>query len=177
MESGQCLVDGLFVSFVSATSMSWLAGLDLDLAWTWSSLWCITVWWRGLLRQVSFPCLVTLIYWIPHLCLVTSDLSGYTLSSLIYVCLMAVWELRSGWRSLPRPQKLKPGLHACFNWFPRFHYGLIFLEETISMPVIFGPFIDLHYWRFYCKIVELGSQSALGLGESKWASLMVLTSD
>ena len=99
------------------------------------------------------------------------------LKFLVYVCLMAVWELRSGWRSLPRPQKLKPGLHACFNWFPRFHYGLIFLEETISMPVIFGPFIDLHYWRFYCKIVELGSQSALGLGESKWASLMVLTSD
>ena len=26
------------------------------------------------------------------------------LSSLIYVCLMAVWELRSGWRNLPRPQ-------------------------------------------------------------------------
>nr|BAJ96927.1 predicted protein [Hordeum vulgare subsp. vulgare] len=36
MESGQCLVDGLFVSFAIAASMSCLAGLDVDLNLVWT---------------------------------------------------------------------------------------------------------------------------------------------
>ena len=93
----------------------------------------------------------------------TSDLSGYTLSSSIYVRLMAVWDLRSESSSTTKTYTWTPCL---FQLFTRFHYGLTFLEETLSMLIIFGPFIDLHCWRFYCKIVELDSQLARGLGEA-----------
>ena len=134
MESGQCLVDGLFVSFVIASSTIWLAGLNLDLVWKWCSMWCVNVWWRGL-EAGQFPM-------FGHIGLLDSSsvlgdvrFEWLYLSSLIYVCLMAVWELRSGWRSLPWPQKLKPGLHACFNWFPRFHYGLVFLEDKYACHI------------------------------------------
>jgi len=115
----------------------------------WISIWSgneapcgVWTYGEGDSRQVSFPCLVTLVYWIPHLCLVTPDLSGYTLSSSIYVRLMAVWGLHSGWRNLLQPQKLTPGLHACFNWFPRFHYGLTFLEETFK----YADYIWVVHW-------------------------------
>ena len=135
---------------------------DWILIWSGNDAPCgVWTYGEGDLRQVSFPCLVTLICWIPHLCLVTSDLSGYTLSSSIYVRLMAVWDLRSESSSTTKT----------YTW-------TLCLFQLIYQISLWSDFpwrtfkyadyiwVDLHCWRFYCKIVELDSQLARGLGEA-----------
>jgi len=74
-------------------------------------------------------------------------------------------------------------LHPFFNSLSSSNYVLTFLEETLSILIIFGLFIDQHCWRFYWKIVELESlatrQLVGGFGEANGssASRTVLTSD
>ena len=70
-------------------------------------------------------------------------------------------------------------LHAFFNSLSSSNYVLTFLQETSSILIIFGLFIDHSCW----KIVELESlatrQLVGGFGEANGssASRMFLTSD